>query len=305
MNIEQQSLEQARQETLLSELSKEASMLDETEANSSLANFEKNESTNDATQKDGTILRMAYAVQPAVVAYGIHKLSEMPAVKEVVDNCKASIGDTFSEWGDKVGDFFGGIYDDIKDFFGSNDADTKAIEKLGDNYVEQRDFGLDKCTEAAKEIFNPGVIENWANLSLEQRKEIAGAYAKEVAEAFELQNYTGVYFENLAPGVYGYNNGDGSIHLSNDIVAAWTSPLEIMNTITHELRHQYQSEAIRGLHNVPEDVVKEWATATEIYNYDQPYCYDPWGYTYNPLELDARYAGETVVRNYTHDMINA
>lgn len=305
MNIEEQNLERTRQDTLLAELSKDTQMLEETERNSSLANLETNERRNDADQHDVANPTLASMIHPAAVAYGLHKLSEMPAVREAIDGCKASISDTLSDWSHKIDDFIIGIYDGIKEFFAGNDADAKAIEKLGENFVEERDFGLDKCTEAAKEIFNPGVIENWSNLSLEQRKEIAGAYAAEVANAFELQNFNGVYFENLDPGVMGYNNGDGSIHLSNDLITAWTSPLEIMNTITHELRHQYQFEAVQGYHNVPEDVVKEWATAQQIYNYDQPYCYDPWGYTYNPLEIDARYAGETVVRNVTHDMINA
>jgi len=305
MNIEERNLEVTRQETSLAELSKNTQMLEETERTSSLANLEKKENHNDGVNQDAEKPNMASMIHPAIVAYGLHKLSEMPAVKEAVEGCKASIGDTLSDWSHKIDEFFIGIYDSVKDFFTGNDADAKAIENLGSNFVEERDFGLDKCSEAAKEIFNPGVIENWANLSLEQRKEIAGAYAAEVANAFELQNFTGVYFEDLDQGVMGYNNGDGSIHLSNTLIAPWTSPLEIMNTITHELRHQYQFEAVQGYHNVADDVRKEWATAQEIYSYDQPYCYDPWGYTYNPLEIDARYAGETVVRNVTHDMINA
>lgn len=305
MNIEERNLEVTRQETSLAELSKNTQMLEETERTSSLANLEKKENHNDGVNQDAEKPNLASMIHPAIVAYGLHKLSEMPAVKEAVEGCKASISDTLSDWSHKIDEFFIGIYDSVKDFFTGNDADAKAIENLGSNFVEERDFGLDKCSEAAKEIFNPGVIENWANLSLEQRKEIAGAYAAEVANAFELQNFTGVYFEDLDQGVMGYNNGDGSIHLSNTLIAPWTSPLEIMNTITHELRHQYQFEAVQGYHNVADDVRKEWATAQEIYSYDQPYCYDPWGYTYNPLEIDARYAGETVVRNVTHDMINA
>lgn len=304
MNFEEQNLKKTRIETSLDELSKDTKMLEETERNSSLANLEKKENNNDDF-RDAEKPNLASMIHPAAVAYGLHKLSEIPAVKEVVDNCKESISDTLSDWSHKIDEFFIGIYDSVMEFFLGNDADAKAIENLGDSFVEERDFGLNKCSEAAKEIFNPGVIENWANLSLEQRKEIAGAYAAEVADAFELQNFTGVYFEDLDQGVMGYNNGDGSIHLSNTLIAPWTSPLEIMNTITHELRHQYQFEAVQGYHNVADDVRKEWATAQEIYSYDQPYCYDPWGYTYNPLEIDARYAGETVVRNLTHDMINA
>ena len=301
MNIEQQNLEKLGQDSALSELSKSSSVLEETERNTSLANLDGANQNKDTQSSNPSFTG---AIHPGAVAYGIHKLSEMPQVKELIDNCKASIGDTISEFGTKIGDYFGGIYDNVKDFFTHQEADANALEKLGSSFVEQRDFGLDKCSEAAKEIFNPGVIENWYSLSLEQRKEIAGAYANEVASAFELHNYTGVYFEDLEPGVMGYNNGDGSIHLSNEIISSWSSPFEVMDTITHELRHQYQFEAVQGYHNVPEDVVKEWATAQEIYNYDQPWCYDPWGYTYNPLEIDARYAGETVVRDVTHDMIN-
>lgn len=236
-------------------------------------------------------------INAGALAYGLRTLSEQPIVKEWVDGFKSSVTE-------KVEDFFKGIYENVVGFF-TTEADKQCIEDLGEGFVETRDFGLDKCSEAAKEIFNPGIIENWSNLSQNQRCEIAGTYAAEVAKAFDLVNYSGVFFEDLDPGTLGYNNGDGSIHLSNELVKAWTSPLEIMNTITHELRHQYQSEAVLGYHNISDDVRLEWSTAQQIYNYDQPYCYDPWGYTYNPLEIDARFAGETVVRNVTHDMINS
>lgn len=304
MNVEQFNPEQTRPLSSLSDQVNKTPRLEETERNASLANLEQPNGSNDVNPLSKDV-SFTGKLNPAIAAYGLHTLSEMPATKEVIEGCKESFSDSISVLGDKCRDFFGGMYDNIKDFITGSENDGKILEKLGDNFVEQRDFGLDKCSDAAKEIFNPGVIDNWSNLSNDQRKEIAGAYANEVAKAFELENYNGVYFEDLDPGVMGYNNGDGSIHLSNDLIAGWTSPLEIMNTITHELRHQYQSEAIRGYHNVPDDVRQEWAIAEQIYNYDQPYCYDPWGYTYNPLEIDARYSGETVVRNVTHDMFNA
>lgn len=305
MNVEQFNLEQAGSLSSLTNQLNEVPMLEETERNASLANLEQPKGNNEVNPSRNADVPFKGRVNPAIAAYGLHSLSEMPALKEVADKCKESFSDSISALVNKCKEFFSGMYENIKDFFSVTENDGKAIEKMGDHFVEQRDFGLDKCSDAAKEIFNPGVIENWSKLSAEQRKAIAGAYANEVAKAFELENYTGVYFEDLDPGVMGYNNGDGSIHLSNELIAAWTTPLEIMNTITHELRHQYQSEAIRGYHNVPDDVRKEWAVAEQIYNYDQPYCYDPWGYTYNPLEIDARYSGETVVRNVTHDMFNA
>ena len=154
------------------------------------------------------------------------------------------------------------------------------------------------------EIFNPGVIDAWGSMTERERKAIALEYAERVAQAFELVNYEGVYIEKLEPGTLGYNNGDGTIHLTNDLLSSDTTPFLIMDTITHELRHQYQNECIRGYHDVPDEVRNEWAVATAIYNYDQPSCYDPWGYIYNPLEIDSNYAGNTVVRNVSSQMFN-
>ena len=144
MNIEDCNLEGTRQDSLLTELSKDTAILEETERNSSLANLEKGENRNEVNQQDAKNPNLASMIHPAAVAYGMQKLSEMPLVKEAVDNCKASISETLSDWSQKIDDFFVGIYDGVKDFFAGNDADAKAIEELGDNFVEERDFGLDK-----------------------------------------------------------------------------------------------------------------------------------------------------------------
>ncbi len=276
-------------------------MLSNAELNSSLGNsgklFNENMGNSSHVSFEG--------LNAGTLAYGLNRLSDSPRIKEVVDNCKAAVSDTKAEIKAKFNDYFSNVYENVRQFFSTNSNDARSIENPGEASFEEREFGLDKCSEAAKEIFNPGVIENWANFSKEQRKEIAGVYAKEVAEAFELRTYTGIYFEDMDADTAGYNMGDGRIYLSNTLVEAWQSPLDVLNTVTHELRHQYQHEAIRGGHNIPEDVREEWRVAEKIYNYNKPYCYDPWGYTYNPLEIDSRYAGETVIRNMTRDMINA
>lgn len=129
MNIEERNLEVTRQETSLAELSKNTQMLEETERTSSLANLEK-KNHNDGVNQDAEKPNMASMIHPAIVAYGLHKLSEMPAVKEAVEGCKASISDTLSDWSHKIDEFFIGIYDSVKDFFTGNDADAKAIEEI-------------------------------------------------------------------------------------------------------------------------------------------------------------------------------
>ena len=283
------------------------------------------ESTNqDVSQEiiDNTKeMRAMTGGQAGAIAYGIQRISDIPAVNEKIQDCKEGFNsamenakDSIVEFGAKVTegikDYCCGVYEDIKDFFTHDEKKSLSeiqfpeAAKLNEGITEGREFGLDQCSEAALEIFNPGVIAEWGNMSLEERKDIACMYADKVAEAFELVNYKGVYIEEMEPGVLGSNNGDGTIHISELLIGEYTTPFQILDTITHELRHQYQSECVNGYHDVSDEVRNEWAMATAIYNYDQPTCFDPWGYSYNPLEIDSNYAGNTVVRNVTSQMFN-
>lgn len=221
---------------------------------------------------------------------------ENGVLKEIVSDIKDSVS---------------GIFDDVKEFFdSSNELPNPTSEqfpesaKLNEGTIEGREFGLDKCSEAAVEIFTPGVISEWGNMTDAERRAIAEGYAGRVAKAFELENYHRTVIEELPRGVAGSNNGDGIIHISERLISAETTPFQIMDTITHELRHQYQSECIQGYHNIPDEVRIEWSMADAIYNYDDPSCYDPWGYSYNPLEIDSDYAGNTVVRNVSSEIFN-
>ncbi len=242
---------------------------------------------------------------PALLGYAAYKLMELPVIKEKINECKEAVGDFFETVGDNIKEFTAGVYDSVKEFFtGSESADTKAFSMYSKEFTETREFGLDHCVEAAKELFNPGVISEWANLTYDERAQICYLYADEVAKAFELENYKGVIFEEMEPGTLGSNCGDGYIHLSMELLHPIQTPLNLIDTITHELRHQYQSECVNGAHDVADEVRNEWSVATQIYTTDPAWCYDPWGYIYNPLEIDSRYAGETVVRGLTSDMFN-
>lgn len=195
---------------------------------------------------------------------------------------------------------------DVENRIMADFTEGKIFENLGRRFLEQRDFGLDKCTEAAKEVFNLGVFMSWGRISPQQKMKLAADYARKVAEAFELVRFKGVKFEDMEPGVYGSNCGDGIIHVSTVFAFnGYLSPFMIIDTVTHESRHQYQAEAVAGYHNVPDEVVKEWKISDQIYNGSQSCCFDPWGYRYNPSEIDARYAAETVVRNISRDWFNA
>lgn len=245
-------------------------------------------------------------------AMGEFSSDATPDVSDLVKECNEklsesheSIGDIFSDIVEGIKDFSEGVYEGIKDFFtGTHEAAEKDYENLGQEFTEARDFGLEKCSDAAAEIFTAAVISEWPHMTYEERRDLALAYAKEVAAAFELQEYYGTIIESMDPNMLGFNCGDGYIHLSDVLLNPTLSPFEIINTITHELRHQYQNECVRGYHDISEEVRQEWATASEIYTTNDPYCYDPWGYRYNPLEIDSNYAGNTVIDNISTRIFN-
>lgn len=168
--------------------------------------------------------------------------------------------------------------------------------------LDVRDYGISKCVESAKRIFTPEVIVEWPNLPSERRIELVKSYGQAVADNFNLKDFKEVIIKDLGYGVNGENCGDGYVYLSSSLVSnPMASPLQVVDTITHEMRHQFQSECIEGKHNVPAAICAEWKIGQDEYTDLPPFAYDPWGYKYNPLELDARYAGETVVREFTKE----
>lgn len=282
---------------------------------------ELNQDVSQELSEGAKEMRSMTAGQAGALVYGIQQISDIPAVNEKIQDCKEGFNDalenakdSIAEFGNRVTeglkDYFCGVYENIKDFFTGGDKEAVSdlqhpeMAKLSEGITEGRDFGLEECSEAALEIFNSGVIAEWGSMTWEERKDIACLYADKVAEAFELESYKGVIIEDLGLGTLGSNNGDGTIHLSESLFDAYNTPFQLVDTITHELRHQYQSECIQGFHDVSEEVKNEWTMATAIYSYDQPTCFDPWGYSYNPLEIDSNYAGNTVVRNVSSQMFN-
>ena len=244
-------------------------------------------------------------IHPSEARYGQRTISEDSDIKAVIDNCKASLMVNYPDISCLIDDLRDRILDDINEIIDGDFNDLDVFKTLGPHFIEARDFGLEKCTEAAKKLFPLGVIMGWATLSAQQRMVLSEVYSKAVAEAFELVSYNGVYYSDLEPGVDGLNTGDGWLYLSKELLKPRKSPFEIIDTITHELRHQYQNEAMQRKHNVSEDVIREWIEANNMYNQGMPCCFNPWGYNYNPLEIDARYAGETVVRNLTNYLFNS
>lgn len=188
------------------------------------------------------------------------------------------------------------------------DSISNNFEKSNE-VVEAREYGVEECADVAKECFTPEIINAWGTMNLKERDKIIQEYANGIGEAMDI-NFQGIVWENfpVENGVYtyGYNAGDGYVHLNVDMLADPGQLMSIIDTVAHEARHQLQNEAIENPSKFPIDeaTINEWTVGRAIYTLDMPSAYDPWGYTYNPMETDAKYFGESMVRELTKDIIN-
>lgn len=171
-------------------------------------------------------------------------------------------------------------------------------------YADEREIGLNETVEAAREIFTPQVISEWGNMTLEERNAVFQEYQHAVAEALGIEPGN-VIFKDI-PRAYGYNNGDGNVYLNVMLLEDPKWVIKCIDTIAHETRHQFQHDAVMDPERfgISPEVAKEWAWAIENYTDEDLSQYDPWGYHYNPIEIDSRYFGESVVRELTKGLIN-
>ena len=187
--------------------------------------------------------------------------------------------------------------------YGDSNRDTS------EEIVEAREYGVKECADVDKACFTPEVIKAWGLMNMDARDRVIQEYANGIGEAMGI-NFKGIVWERfpIENGyyTYGYNAGDGYVHLNVDMLADPGQLMHVVDTVAHEARHQLQIEAIENPSKFPIDeaTIKEWTVGRDIYTLDEPSAYDPWGYTYNPMETDARYFGESMVRELTKDLIN-
>jgi hypothetical protein len=197
------------------------------------------------------------------------------------------------------------LIDEVNDFIAeANDFINGLTSDAKETADDAREYGLRECSDAAKEIFTPEVLAEWNFLTYEQRERIVREYSKAIGEGLNI-DFKGVIFDALEPELRGYNCGDGYVHLNSDFISDPKNLIGMIDTVAHEARHQFQNEAIRNPEKfgIDEATLKEWEFGFNNYSTQLATAYDPWGYHYNPVEIDARYFGETMVRELTKDLI--
>jgi hypothetical protein len=127
------------------------------------------------------------------------------------------------------------------------------------------------------------VVSNWDFMTLDQKAQVLDTIARNIGDSTGI-NIHGVYIVDLN-GALGVNDGSGwqgldVNHVMNDCIG------EVMDTLLHEIRHEYQREVIANPQNYdyPPELVNAWAD--NMVNYIH-FNDDPMGYRYQPLEVDA------------------
>lgn len=165
------------------------------------------------------------------------------------------------------------------------------------------DMHLDECKEIARNVFSSDVRDEWYEMSSSERTEIITEYGKKIASEMGIQ-FKGIVFDVTEEGTLGYTNGDGCIHLAKYLVNDPGQIIQLIDTVSHELRHQFQYEAFHDPEKfgIDAQTAREWQLAWEVfYSYNPVSFYDPIAYKYNPCEIDARHAGESIAQSVVRD----
>ena len=191
----------------------------------------------------------------------------------------------------------------LAEVYGIKDAQHLVPERPRDipSDIKIREYGVDETIKGVKEIFSPEVLSEWYQLSPAQRAEKYTEVAHATSRALGINNVE-VVFEHLEDCL-GENRGDGKIHLNDAFLQNPCTFILAIDTIVHETRHQYQSEAIRDPEKfkIDEKTWREWVIAKETYTTEALSLWDPVGYNYNALENDSNDFAKSIAREVSSD----
>jgi len=167
---------------------------------------------------------------------------------------------------------------------------------------------INETSEVLADVFTADVIANWSEMSIEERTAKINEYYIKAGEKLGIDT-KGVIVEPMpsqTPGSInlGYNSGDGYIHINQDVMANPDMLGQVIDTATHEMRHQFQSDVIENperFPDIPKEVLDTWRYELDPNNYINP-DYDPQGYYKQEVECDARDFSADVMTSYMEKM---
>lgn len=175
------------------------------------------------------------------------------------------------------------------------------------SYINEVDeIRVNETAEIMADVFSEDVLTNWTEMSLDEKSAKLNEYYIRAGENLGIDT-KGVIIEPMpceTPGMisFGYNSGDGYIHVNADVLNDPSQLEQVLDTATHEMRHQFQSDAIENpnrFSDIPGSLIDTWEY--EMAHYINP-DYDYQGYYEQAIECDARDFSEDVMRSYMNKM---
>lgn len=205
-----------------------------------------------------------------------------------------------------LGNIFGGTLpvSGLSGIFGDKEVSGEVTEIHNDEGIEYSADEIEranKVSDVMGEVFTDEVISNWENLSDTEKINYLNEYLDKAGEALGIE-VGDVIIEDLqakyGEGTMGMNNGDGNVYID---ISRINDLEDLLDTTTHEMRHQFQTEVIANPDAFPgisEDTVAEWEY--EFGNYIEPQ-YDYEGYYNQAIEADARAFADEVLNDFKSD----
>jgi hypothetical protein len=191
-------------------------------------------------------------------------------------------------------------FSDAVQYFIDSIREALGVEK-SDEAKEVDETLAEKASDVMAEVFDEKTLREWGTMSMEMREAKLSEYYSKLGEALGI-DAKGVIIEDCAAtvgaGVLGYNSGDGYLHIDYRNLEDPSKLLDVLNTTTHEARHQLQAEAIADPSRFPEispGLIAEWEH--NMRNYDNgAFGYE--SYYNQAVEADARAFATDVINGY-------
>lgn len=140
---------------------------------------------------------------------------------------------------------------------------------------------------------------NWSRMDINERDDALNTLAVNAGCAFRME-IQGVRFFDKSSIHRGYYSGDGYLYLNADVLKDTKKLPDALDTIFHEGRHAFQRKAVENpnLCSVQREQAAIWEK--NFANYIR-YEKNPRGYALQPVETDARYFAEEILRGREQD----
>lgn len=228
----------------------------------------------------------------------IQSVSKEAAQMDSLGNALKLIADKYSEAEDNILMKQSAILEDSNENSSSEGKDDRGFwEKLWDR-MNENEADLRMKKELWKVLQDDKYSqENWDNATIDERKQLLQDYMYEVAKIYGLQDVnleivwddTLTYEDDtISWGNYCHSTHTVTLNANalTDSVGSWDS-YDMFETVSHELRHAYQHEAIDHPDDymVSPETIQEWKDNFDDYTKSSE---DYQKYRDQPVERDAR-----------------